>query len=705
MTAMREDAAGGGWHRLGVLVLAVAVVGLPINNIADYAAMLAVVIVVASGSVSMRPRAWAAAFIVVISAAVAQMILSPPRIEEGHNVFLPGPVLERSLPADVYRQMLAEFDAQYPPARRCDPARPGCWRHEGMPDAPFAFSADGIWRNAGASRTTAALDFDDPVWLRLGFINEQRYNWTGGNDVTRATRDRRFWMGWHRWHLAMPWYEMIRFPPGFAGSTLCWRGTLMWEGNNARFTRWPGEGCRTIEAGDVGRRVFGLAIVPGSLAMRVSPPAGAWLRQLAVGAVAIAGLVALVVTLVRVERRRTIVPLILAGLSVLVIAIDDASFLGGVRPFDGGDDGLFYDGVGRVILQKLLQGDFAGFLEGGESVFYYGGPGLRYFRAIEHVFFGESYLGYLALVLLFPFLVHRLFRRFLPDDWSLALTLIFVAIPVGIIFGTAFVQYAQLAARGFADPAAYILFVAGMLPIIGKPGEARNVTAAFFGALLLALAIFMKPIVAPAAAVLLAGAGVAALHLRQWSRLAGLCAGTLPVFLITLHNWVFGHAFVLLSANVRHSDVLVMPPSAYVAAARELVSLNLRGEHVARLTLQLADWLSGPAASYVTIPLNAAGVAVVIYVVACGGRFDPWLRLVGASALAQHVVALFYSAEIARYHFLAWLLTMLVVMVWLRQSGTVWLQRRYPAALERLIANPLSRRLASWLARLQKVSA
>jgi hypothetical protein len=705
MTAVREDAAGGGWHRLGVLVLAVAVIGLPINNIADYAALLIVAIAVATGNISTRPKAWMAALTVVISAVVLSALFTPPRIEEGHNVFLPGPALERSLPADVYRQMVAEFDARYPIAQRCDHRKSGCWRHEGFPDAPFAFSADGIWRKADASRTVTALDFDDPVWLRLGFVNDRRYNWTSDNDITRATRDRRIWMGWHRWHLIMPWFEMIRFPSGYAGGTLCWRGTVMWEGENGRFTRWPGEGCRPIEAADIGRRVFGLAIAPDTLGMRIVPPLNVWVRQLSVGALAIAGLVGLLVSLVCVQMRRTILPFIVVGLSVLVIAIDDASFLGGVRPFDGGDDGLFYDGVGREILQKLLRGDFAGFLEGGEGVFYYGGPGLRYFRAVEHILFGESYLGYFSLVLLFPFLVHRLFRRFLPEDWSLGLTVIFVAIPAGLIFGTSFLQYAALAARGFADPAAYILFIAGMLPIIGKPGTQQRFVAAFFGALLLALAIFMRPIVAPAAAILLAGAGVTALHLRQWSWLAGLTTGILPVFLITLHNWVFGHAFVLLSANVQHAHVLVMPPSAYAAAARELVSLDLRGEHLTRLVLQIANWLSGPAASYAAIPLSAAGVAVVFYVVVRGREFDPWLRLIGASALAQHAVALFYNAEIARYHFLTWLLTMLVVMVWLRQAGLVSLQQRYPAVSERLVANPLSRRLASWLARLQKASA
>src|SRR5690349_24114270 len=192
MTAVRDDAAGGGWHRLGVIVLAIVVIGLPINNATDYAALLAVVIIVVCGRVRAYPRVWAGALGLVILVGVAKQLLSPPRIEEGHNVFLPGAALEKALPADVYRELLAEFEAQYPSAQRCDPKQAGCWRNGGFPDQLSAFSADSIWRKAAASRTTTALDFDDPVWLRLGFVNDRRYNWTSGNDITRSTRDRRF---------------------------------------------------------------------------------------------------------------------------------------------------------------------------------------------------------------------------------------------------------------------------------------------------------------------------------------------------------------------------------------------------------------------------------------------------------------------------------------------------------------------------------
>jgi hypothetical protein len=210
-------------------------------------------------------------------------------------------------------------------------------------------------------------------------------------------------------------------------------------------------------------------------------------------------------------------------------------------------------------------------------------------------------------------------------------------------------------------------------------------------------------VVAPAAAVLLGGAGLAALGQRQWTRLSGLCLGFLPVFSMALHNWYFGHVFVPLSSNAADSNLLVMPPSAYVEAARQLIQLDFSG--LARVARQLADWLSGPAESYWTIPLNAAGVAILLWVVARGRAFDPWLRLLGAAALAQHAVALFYRGDVARYHFLTWLLTLVAVMAYFRELAIPRLARRFPALSQHVAAHPLTKRLASGLARLQQVSA
>jgi hypothetical protein len=711
MMPPRESAppAGAGWRKAAALAFAVAAIGVPVNHIAAYLLLVVVAVIIFTGEVSIRASAWIAAGVVVAAALGGQWLLSPPRIAEGHNVFLPGPpegVLQRSLPAPVYRHMADEFDRQYPPAVRCRPGTEGCWQGS-APERAFAFSADSVFHPSDLSRSVTGVDFSDPVWLRLGFTNELRYNWyTLPPDVHRSDRDRRFWMGLHRWHLAMPWFEMIRLPAAFAGGELCWRGEVMWEGADGQFALLPAEGCRAVEATDAGRRIFGIAIKPDMLAMHLTPPWHVRLLHYAGIGIALGAVLALILVLVRVEVRRAIVPLVLLGLALLVVAIDDASFIGGVRPFDGGDDGLFYDGVGRNIMQNFLAGNIYGALEGGEKVFYYGGPGLRYFRALEHLVFGESYLGYLSLVLLLPLLTWALTRRFLPSRWALTVAFIFVAIPVGELFGTTFLDYSKWAARGFADPAAYILFIAGLLPLVGtmRAGPNGSFIPAFFGALLLALAIIMKPIVLPAAAVLLGGCGVAALASRQWMRVAGLCLGFAPVLSMALHNWIFGHVFVPLSANAAHPDVLVMPPAAYAAALRELITLNFSGGYFMRTLLQIPRWLSGPAESYITVPVNAGGVAVLLYVLLRGRGLDPWLRLIAAAALAQHAVALFYVAT-PRYHYLSWFLTLLVAVAWLHERSVDWLSRRYPDVSKRVAAEPIFLWLASGLSRLEAVSS
>jgi len=699
---------GAGWRKVAALALAAAAAGLPLNHIGTYTLLVIAAVVIFTGEVSTRVSAWIAAGAIVLITIGGQWFLSPPPIAEGHNVFLPEPggVLERSLPPDVYRHMADQFEAQYPPAVRCQPGSVGCWQGS-HPESTFAFSADGVFHPSEFSRAVPSLDFSDPVWLRIGFINELRYNWyTADPDVHRGDRDRRFWMGLYRWHLTMPWFQVIRVPAAFVGGALCWRGEIMWEGAGEHFSALPGNKCRTIASDDAGRRVFGIAIKPDTLAMHLDPPWRVRLLRWVSVLLTVVAVCAVPAVLARVKPRRTIVPFILIGLAALVISVDDASFLGGIRPFDGGDDGLFYDSVGRSILQKILAGDLYGAIEGGEKVFYYGGPGLRYFRAFEHVVFGESYLGYLSIVLLMPFLTWVLARRFLPERWALPIVLVFTAIPLGELFGTTFVDYAKWAARGFADPAAYIIFAAALPPLIGTTpaGSRVDFAPAFFSALLFALSVFMKPIVLPAAAIMLAGAGLAALVSRQWRRLAALCIGFAPVLSMALHNWVYGHVFVLLSSNAGLPEILVMPPSAYRAALHELLTGQVGSGYLRRALIQIPRWLSGPAASYATVPLNGAGVAILIYVVARGRGFDPWLRLIGAAALAQHAVALFYVAT-PRYHFLAWFLTLIVSAVWVHQIGMPWLRRRYPDLWQRLATDPFSLRLAAGLARLEATYA
>jgi len=672
----------GCWGRFAALILVVAALGLPINDLPRYTFLVVGVVLIFVGSITRRRDAWIAAVAAVLACVIGQNIFAAPRIKEGHNLFLidgPGGALEQGLPAPVFQFMSAQFNARYPPERRCDPSVFGCWRGGKFPQTTYAFSADGIFEHGAYSRRVRDIDFSDPVWLRLGFVNESSYNWSSSvSDVNRASRDPRFWAFLHAWRVEMPWFVAYRFPAEFTGSSLCWRGEVLWEGAGGSFEHIAHASmqCRELTSADVGRQIFGVAVQQEPpLAMRLEPSLRVRIAQLVELGLALLGAAAVLLLLVTWQARRIRLAFTFIALTLVVVMLNDASFIGGVRPFDGGDDGLVYDGWARLMLRQLSAGDIAGALEGVEKIFYYL-PGMRYLRAVEHMIFGETYLGYLSLILLLPFLVLTVFRRFLPLRWSIALALIFVAIPVGVLFGSSLLQYVKWAAKGFADPAAYVFFLAGLVLLLGRnrDGPPATFIVAWGAGLMFALALFLRPNIAPAAGILLAGSGVAALYQRQYRRLAGLVIGFLPVLGMALHNWVYGGAFLLFTSTATVPGALVMPPSAYIAALEELVHFDLTGEHVARALRQIASWLAGPSESFLMAPVNAAAI-VLLFRVALWKEIDPWLRLIAGAMIAQQCVGIFY-APAGRYYYLTWLLTALVTAVWVEREGLELLERR-----------------------------
>ena len=221
-----------------------------------------------------------------------------------------------------------------------------------------------------------------------------------------------------------------------------------------------------------------------------------------------------------------------------------------------------------------------------------------------------------------------------------------------------------------------------ILPIVGRnarPAERTVLPLRFSARCLLALAIFMKPIVAPAAAVLLGGAGarrtLSAAMAAPCRPVRWLPAGVLDGA-AQLGLWPCLCAVQLQRRRIHSAGdaaVGLCDGDARRASSLDLTRCSAR-------SAQLADWLSGPAESYWTIPLNAAGVAILIYVVVRGRQFDPWLRLIGAAALAQHAVALFYRRQRRPLSF-PHLVSHHAGGAWsvLHEVGIAWLRRRYPA--------------------------
>jgi hypothetical protein len=670
--------------RLAALVLIVGVLGLPINDLTRYGVLAAAILVVFTGAIATAARRWIAAAIIAAIVVTVHMMWPAPRIEEGHNAFL-GPPKDAAasvVPAEVLSVLSRQFAQEYPLAARCDDKSRGCWRPDPPGTLRFAFSADGVFDHPAYSRRVTGIGFSDPAYLRLGFINDDIYGWPyDQSDIKRFERDRRSLNLFDRYRVTFPLFVMYRMPADFAGSTLCWRGTVLWEEAGGHFETMtaPDRQCRTITKSDAGRRIVAVSIKRDvRLGLTLEPSAAILFHDAVETGLALAGALAIVLVLVRITPRRLALPAILIGLALVTTLFVDAQFIGGFRPLDGGDDGIIYESFGSGILRSLLAGDIVDALRGGEAVYYFT-PGLRYVRALELLGFGDTFLLYLSAMLVLPILAFALFSRFLAPRWALALVLGFAATPIGALFGSSLFQYVEWASRGFADPLAVVLLIAAMLLIVPKtadgaaPGMARAVAAG----LVFAAATFCRPNLVLAAGVMVAGGAAILMARRQPGPAAALVAGFATLALSPLHNYVFGDALVLFSDNVNQPQTLLMSPLDYAKALYELLTIDPVGTHLERAVAQIVRWLSGPSEFAVMVPVHALAVAALVRVGLFGPRFDPWLRVIALATLLQHGIGASY-VNFARYNLGTWLLTLMVVAAWLEGEGLALLDGAAP---------------------------
>lgn len=682
-----------------LLAIAVATLGLPVTGFVGFGLLVLAVLATLYGQISTSPARWIGAVLLALAGILIPHILPVPQIEEGFNAFVvkgPDEALERELPAPVFDFMMQRFTAQYPPRSWCNPEVHGCWRRGAVPKHAFAVSADAIYRQPEYSRTVSTVSLDHPTWWRAGFWNEIGYQWWGPASDLQRTEGRGTGLLDPGPRLAMPYFVLYEFPADLVGSQLCWRGDVLWETAESEYSMMPDAGCRALMSTDVGRRVFGVSIDPARpLSMRLEAEWRAWLATLAADLAPPIALAAILFVLVAGSPRPSVMPLALTATAVLVAAIVAPALFGGFLVHDGGDDGLTHEGYGRVVLARLLAGDLAGALRGNESVFYFM-PGLRYARALERLLFGDTNLGYLAVVLALPALAWRLTRELLPAELSVPGAALFVATPLGVFMGSSFFQYVQQASRGYPDTLGYVLLLAGLGLLL--PGRrAGGAGRSFAAGLLLALAIIVRPNLAPAGAVLLMIETYRALVERRWPGWAGLSAGLSLVLLLPLHNWVFGQQFVAMTAAGWHPANLQAPPSLYAAAAAELLRLD-PGDAAHMLLRHIEIWLRGPAGLPVLVPLHVAGVAMLLHV-AAARRFGRPLRTLAAVALAQHAVLLFWQSG-GRHAYLAWLLTSIADLAWLWTFAVPASGRYVPALAERIAQSVTMRRYRAGCRRL-----
>lgn len=147
-------------------------------------------------------------------------------------------------------------------------------------------------------------------------------------------------------------------------------------------------------------------------------------------------------------------------------------------------------------------------------------------------------------------------------------------------------------------------------------------------------------------------------------------SGFAAIALVPLHNLIFGHRFVPLTAAAGIPENLKAPPAAYVHALADLFSGSLHSESIMTVTSHFYQsiWSWVAACTALTLFTWARHLRV-------GNSLADGLLLV---SMGMFLPFLFYDSNL-RYRALAWICAVVVSLAYLRLLKEALVKRRLPA--------------------------
>ena len=670
--------------------------GLPFLELWKMIILLISWIALAYSDLRVNTKRIVCSLLLILLIVSIRIFFPPATLEEGHNIFLITEnenILQQRLPAPIFEKWRQAFEKQYP----LNDHPKAEWRHI-PPKTFFAHSSDALWRPAKYSRQVETIAFNNLSEFRGGFANEARYGFFGQDPIS-MTRS---------FKADLPFFVMLEFSQPFVGSTLFWKGNAFWEKTDGTYEEivHEKETDRMILAKDVGKKLFALHLPApitlrpwerkqntndqrhlASLSMHLKLSPSLVISLIVRHLLSLMGILGILFFLTRIQWRAFLISAGIISIGLIFIGItihfSEGKYLGSTYPpHGGGDDGITHDSLGRDIARNLMSGNWKEALRGGQSI-YWDTPGMRYARAIEKILFGDTNLGYTAFLGLLPWIIYLYIHLIAGVRWAMAIFLLFIISPIGSL---SFLQYVQNAKLGYAEAMGFGFFILGFYLFVYSQskwaGESGGLIA-FLGGISLAGSMFLRPNLAIAVPLLGLFFIVTCWRSRKFWVMTASMTGLAFALWMPLHNYLYGHQFVLIS--LAGSTISVpMSPWSYIKALLEFISGNYNGNHIIEVSKQLSGWLwTLPRLPTPSLKIIAEGfmvlklitLAITIFTAFNFRRIGSHVLILSWIALASHLPMLFiFASGQFRYGMIAWdlsaLVTILVIAQFVKHSST-----------------------------------
>ena len=616
-----------------LLLFIILCFGLPLANWGAFVTILVALYAIFLNKINTKPIMWLISCVLLASLFIVKSQIYSPNIEMGEQIYSPEDIyLKNILPEDITNMAKNEWSSLKQPFDSY-PA------NTEKTENPWAFSADAFFDNPQMSRTIKSLNFKDRYSLRIGTLNNAKYNYFGSDLGSSGA-----------------YYPLIFsffLPNTMASEKLCWTGKLYIEDNE----RWQeyftqNKKCMTLDKEQWGKDKY-LEIyafdfnknIPLSITSKNY-------RQILIYILSILNAIIILLLLTKLNRE----DLTLIALSVISILLymADQHYRGGHPssfsglPYMGrGNDGLTHYSYAREMVESLSHHDIIGWLRGNENIFYMM-PGMRYLLGMTMPFFGESIFGLLLIISLTPITIRSLLKKLFNKKWQIIMLICFFIIPIFEAFGFYQIYLAKYTIEGFGAGIAISTLIAAFALLWKRDNIIYTNRDLLIIGFLLAVAISLRPNFLPFVAALFTGLSLYFIYNKRIQKVIALGIGFSPILLITYHNYFFGNVFVPLTNSATIGNNMRNGPEKWNNCLSSL------SDSCNQVIHHLSIWVSYTEPWYIVILL------CLIFII-FNKKMNIIEKLLAVSLIAGHLVFLFYEG-VARYSHGIWLLSFILCL-------------------------------------------
>jgi len=321
--------------------------------------------------------------------------------------------------------------------------------------------------------------------------------------------------------------------------------------------------------------------------------------------------------------------------------------------FTGGNDGLVYSSFGNLMFTQLLNFNFYEFFRGVESVFYFPSS-LRYFWAINKLFFGETFYGFIFIAYIYIIVLFFIFRYLFGDKWAIFICLLIYFSRALEGYALSLFNFLEHINAGDAEPLAIFFFMTALLIFINFNNNkyTNSYYLNFLFGFFIFLSISLRPNYFPTGVLFIFIFSILNYINNNKISIFFILFGFSFFLLIPFHNYIYGNSLTLLSSGAHHNTHASI--NIYINAINDLLKFNISNSPYLQIILdQIIRWIQPSQIHYI--------ITFFIIFLTFFYKNNFIIKIICLLALSQHSVLLVYEPA-DRYAYLAWILSFMVLI-------------------------------------------